>query len=362
MAIKLKKSSSITVADMLSTYKKDMGEEIGDYGGLLRNRERIPTGLFELDLALGGGFPRGKASMIFGPESSNKTNVALRAISFHQKLWPNLTCIFVDLENEYNPEWATALGVNTEKLLVVNPSYAEQAIDMVEGFIAASDCSLIVLDSIASLVSKGELDKSAEGENPGAAGRIMSKLYRKTVMALTQAEKENRHPTLIYINQIIYKIGVMFGNPETTPGGKKPWFQSSLIIRLYGKNIIDQKVSKIMPVAKEVNFVVNKFKVPILSVSGRFEMVTMAHDIYKVGQCKDHTTIKEYLQAFGEFASDGKKGWNIMQRHYDKQSEFFSRLYKDETFGHEVRQHIITKLLSGELVEPEGSGDDESLS
>lgn len=358
MAITIKKveKTSVSALALLKQFQKDMGEGAGVMGNVMTQADRIPTGLFELDTALAGGLPKGKVIMIYGPESSNKTNIALRAIAMHQLLWPKDVCVFVDLENEYNAEWAAKLGVNTEKLIVLKPAFAEQAVDMVEAMVLADDVGLVVMDSLAALVGTAELDKSAEGENPGAAGRIAGKLYRKTIAAFTEAEKRGRFPTLIYINQISYKIGVTHGNPETTPAGKKPWFQSALVLRVYGSNVMDSKISKAMPVRKEVNFVVKKFKVPILAASGKFEMATIPHGGLEVGQCNDANTIKSYLESFGEFNKHEKKGWVIWGEHYDLQTQWKDRLYGDKPYGAKVRKFVVDTLMSGgELLEEGGS-------
>lgn len=339
------------VAEILAAFQKDKGESIGSFGGKLINATRIPTGIFPLDLALGGGFPRGKVTTIFGPESSNKTNIALLAIATHQRLWPHLVCVFVDIENEFNPEWAGLLGVDTKRLVVLKPDYAEQAVDLVEGMLYAEDCGLVVMDSLAALVGTAELEKSAEGAVVGGVSTIIGKLYRKTTAALSAAEKADRYPSLFYINQITYKVGVMFGDPETMPGGKKPYYQSAIILRVYGKNITDKKVSDVMPVAKEVSFIVKKWKLPILAASGRFEMVTQPHKGLAIGQCDDFDTVKSYLEAFGEYGKADKKGWLIRGESYDTQQQFKDRLYGDAEFGAKVRDGVIKTMLNQGVLE-----------
>lgn len=357
MAVKIKTTAKATVgvADMLATFQKDKGEGIGSFGGRLVNSTRIPTGLFPLDLALGGGFPRGKVTTIFGPESSNKTNLALLAIAMHQRLWPGLICVFVDLENEFDPVWAAQLGVDTKKLVVLKPAYAEEAVDLIEGMLHAHDVGMVVLDSVAAMVGTAELEKSAEGATVGGVSLIMGKLYRKTVAALSAAEKEGRYPTLFYINQVTTKIGVMFGDPETTPGGNKPRFQSAIILRVYGKNIVDKAISDVMPVAKEVNFVIKKWKTPILSASGKFTMATQPHKGLQIGQCDDFNTVSEYLKAYGKFEKgDKNKGWDIFGEHYDTIAPFKDRLYNEPLFGAGVRQFIIDTMLKQGVLEEGG--------
>jgi recombination protein RecA len=345
-----KKTSS--AADILKQFQKDKGETIGSFGGSLVNGERLQTTIFPLDLALGGGFPRGKCSIIYGPESSNKTNIALLAVAEHQRTHPKLTCVFFDIEHALDPAWAKQLGVNTDKLIVIKPEYAEQAVDMAETFLYADDCGVVIIDSLAALMTSSEIEASAERANVGGSALVIGKLTRRTTLALQEAEKKGNFPTLIYINQISYKIGVMFGDPETMPGGKKPAFQAGIILRVYGKNKLDPKVSKVMPVLKEVSFIVKKYKCPILATSGRFEMATMPYSGLQVGQCDDFNTVSEYLKTFGQFQKEEKgKGWQIMGEHYDTIQPFETRLYTDPAFGHDVRQMIIGRMLaSGDMI------------
>jgi len=353
MAIKITKGGkAASMADMLATYQKDMGEEIGSYGGRLLEAERIPTGLFPLDLAMGGGFPRGKTSVIFGPESSSKTNIALLAVANHQKRWPGQVCAFIDIERSFDPAWARALGVDTAKLIVVEPAYAEQAVDMVEGFLAAEDCGVVVMDSLAAMMTVAEQGKSAEAATPGGAGLLINKLYRKTTNAIGESVKKGGCPTLIYINQIRFKIGVMFGSPETMPGGPSPLFQAAIILRVYGKNVTDPKVSDTMPVIKEVQFVIKKWKCPIHTAGGKVEMIMQPYHGLRPGQCDDLGLIQEFLVGYGEWGKGEKgKGWVIAGEQYDTQDQWKKRMLADAEFAAALRRRIIVRELDGELLD-----------
>lgn len=346
MPVKVTKKATVSASDLLQSFQKDYGESIGSFGGALHESDRVPTGMFPLDLALGGGFPRGKCSIIFGPESSGKTNLALLAIAKHQLLWPDKTCIFFDVEGSFDPVWARALGVDTDRLIVIRPSHAEQLVDMAESVLYTEDCGIVVIDSLAALVTTQELESSAEKANVGGAGLVTGKLVRKTSLALSEAEKAGRQPTLIYINQIRMKIGVMFGNPETQPGGNAPQFQASIRLRVYGKNEIDSKVSTVMPVRKKTTFAISKWKAPILAASGQFDMVTLPHNGMPAGFCDDFNTVAEYLKTFGMFEKGPKqKGWVILGEEYPTIAPFKTKLYGDKKFGAEVRSAIIERLM-----------------
>lgn len=351
MAVVVKKGGTVSTLasakDVLSKYQKHLGDSIGAQGGHSVLGDRAPTGMFPLDLALGGGLPRGKVTTIFGPESSAKTNLALKVIALHQIMHPELLCVFISIEG-FDKPWAKLMGVDVDKLIVLYPSFAEQVVDMARDFISAPDCGVVVLDSIAAMISTQEAEKSAEGETPGGTARVIGKLVRQTTLALNDAEKEGRQPTLIYINQIRHKIGVMFGSPETTPGGFPPLFQSAIRLRVYGKNITDTKISQTMPIAKEVNFTVPKWKVPILSASGKFTMVTIPNNGFGVGECDDWNTISQHLKDYGQLAKaegKGAKGWTMLGENYPTLDAAEEKL-REPKFGTEVRQAIIQRSLT----------------
>jgi len=181
----------------------------------------IPTGSLSLDLALGGkGYPRGRIIELFGPESSGKTTLALHAIASAQK--QGGVAAFVDAEHALDPSWAKRLGVNLEDLLVSQPSYGEEGLQIAEMLIKSNAVDIIVVDSVAALVPKAELDGEIGDTHVGLQARMMSQAMRKLTGAIAKAKT-----TVIFINQIREKIGVMFGSPETTPGGRALKFYCS---------------------------------------------------------------------------------------------------------------------------------------
>ncbi|MFV0446051.1 MAG: recombinase RecA [Planctomycetaceae bacterium] len=183
--------------------------------------EGISTGSLSLDLALGGaGFPRGRIIELFGPESSGKTTLALHAVASAQKAGG--IAAFIDAEHALDPAWAKRLGVNLEELLVSQPSYGEEALRIAEMLITSNAVDVIVVDSVAALVPKAELDGEIGDTHVGLQARMMSQAMRKLTGAIAKAKT-----CVIFINQIREKIGVMFGSPETTPGGRALKFYSS---------------------------------------------------------------------------------------------------------------------------------------
>jgi recombination protein RecA len=181
----------------------------------------ISTGALSLDIALGGsGFPRGRIIELFGPESSGKTTLALHAVANAQK--SGGIAAFIDAEHALDPAWARKLGVNLEELLVSQPSYGEEGLQIAEMLIKSNAVDIIVVDSVAALVPKAELDGEIGDKHVGLQARMMSQAMRKLTGVISKAKT-----TVIFINQIREKIGVMFGSPETTPGGRALKFYSS---------------------------------------------------------------------------------------------------------------------------------------
>jgi recombination protein RecA len=181
----------------------------------------ISSGALSLDIAMGGqGFPRGRIIELFGPESSGKTTLALHAVASAQKAGG--IAAFIDAEHALDPSWAKRLGVNLEELLVSQPSYGEEALQIAEMLIKSNAVDVIVVDSVAALVPKAELDGEIGDKHVGLQARMMSQAMRKLTGAISKSRT-----TVIFINQIREKIGVMFGSPETTPGGRALKFYSS---------------------------------------------------------------------------------------------------------------------------------------
>ncbi len=185
------------------------------------NVETIPTGSLSLDLALGGGIPRGRIIEIYGPESSGKTTVCLHAVAEVQK--NGGTAAYVDAEHALDPAYAKRLGVNTDKLLISQPDSGEQALEVVETLVRSNAVDIIVVDSVAALVPQAEIEGDMGDAHMGLQARLMSQALRKLTGVISRTKC-----TVIFVNQLRMKIGVMFGNPETTTGGNALKFYASV--------------------------------------------------------------------------------------------------------------------------------------
>ncbi len=194
------------------------------------NIATIPTGSISLDLALGGGIPKGRVTEIYGPESSGKTTLALHVVSEFQKRGGQAA--FVDAEHALDPEYAKKIGVDVDNLLISQPDTGEQALEIVETLVRSNAVDVIVIDSVAALTPRAEIEGEMGGSLPGLQARLMSQALRKLTAIVAKSGT-----TLIFLNQIRMKIGVMFGNPETTTGGNALKFYASvrLDIRRIGR-------------------------------------------------------------------------------------------------------------------------------
>ncbi len=215
------KALNSTVAMIEKQYGKGAIMRLGDYN-VGADIEVIPTGCLSLDLALGvGGVPRGRIIEIFGPESSGKTTVALHIIAETQKAGG--LAAFIDAEHALDAQYAHALGVDTNDLYLAQPDTGEQALDICEALVRSSAVDVIVVDSVAALTPRAEIEGDMGDTHVGLLARLMSQALRK-LTAITNRSKT----CVIFINQLREKVGVMFGNPETTPGGKALKYFASL--------------------------------------------------------------------------------------------------------------------------------------
>jgi len=215
-----RKALEMAMGQIEKQFGKGSVMKLGEFQAM--NVEAIPTGALGLDIALGiGGVPRGRIIEIFGPESSGKTTLALHVIAEAQKL--NGEAAFIDAEHALDPVYAKHLGVDIDNLIVSQPDTGEQALEITEALIRSGALDVIVVDSVAALVPKAEIDGDMGDSHIGLQARLMSQALRKLAGAINKSKT-----VLIFINQLREKVGIMFGNPETTPGGRALKFYSSV--------------------------------------------------------------------------------------------------------------------------------------
>jgi len=258
----------------------------------------VPTGSIGLDFALGvGGLPRGRIIEIFGPESSGKTTLTLHVIAEAQKMGG--TCAFIDAEHAMDPEYAKKLGININELLISQPDNGEQALDIAETLVRSGKIDVLVIDSVAALTPQAEIEGDMSQAHVGRQARLMSQALRK-LTAIAHKSKT----VIIFINQIRMQIGVMFGNPETTPGGKALKFYSSVRLDIR-KTAQIKKGEDVLGARTKVKVVKNKVAAPfkttefdimygegiskegeLLALGEKFKLVTKSGTSYSFGEEK----------------------------------------------------------------------------
>lgn len=249
------KALEIAVAQLQRQYGAGAVMRLGSTN--IKPWESIPTGALTLDNALGiGGLPRGRVVEIFGPESSGKSTIALSTVAKAQAM--GLTCAYIDAEHALDPVYMQELGIDLDNLLLAQPDYGEQGIDIADRLLRTGEIGVIVIDSVAALVPKAELDGEMEQAHMGLQARMMAKALRKLTGLASQY-----NTLIIFINQLRNKIGVMFGNPETTPGGMSLKFYASVRIDVRKKEDLKDKSGEPNGVKVKAKIIKNKMAPPM---------------------------------------------------------------------------------------------------
>ena len=311
------KALQTALAQIEKQFGKGAVMKLGQNSSL--NVEAIPTGSVSLDIALGiGGVPRGRIMEIYGPESSGKTTVALHIVAEAQKMGGE--AVFIDVEHALDPVYAQALGVDIDSLLVSQPDTGEQALEICEALVRSGAIDVVVVDSVAAMTTKAEIEGEMGDSFVGLQARLMSQALRKLTGAISKS-----NAVCIFINQLREKIGVMYGNPETTPGGRALKFYSSVRLDIRKKDPIKEG-SEVIGNLTKVKVVKNKVAPPFREaefdimygegISREGEVVDLAVklDIIKrsgswysyqdnrIGQGRDK--VKQYLKDNPEFCEE----------------------------------------------------------
>jgi len=347
---KVAKGSDAGIIDTLREIKTKFGEDsimmLGDKPHVDVNA--ISTGSIGLDAALGvGGMPRGRIIEIFGPESSGKTTLSLHVVAEAQKTGG--ICAFIDAEHSMDPEYAQRLGVKINQLLISQPDNGEQALEIVESLVRSGKMDVIVVDSVAALTPKDEIEGDMGAHHVGKQARLMSQALRKLTAIVAKSKT-----IVIFINQIRMQIGVMFGNPETTPGGKALKFYTS--VRIDIRRIAQiKKGEEIMGGRIRVKVVKNKVAAPFKQTEFDLmynEGISREGEIIALGEKMGIIQKSGTSYAYG----DVKLG-----RGYDATRQF---LKEDKKISEEILKQIRGRLKDngGSMVPSTGTEESESAS
>ena len=309
--------------------------------------EVIPTGSLTLDMALGvGGLPRGRVIEIYGPESSGKTTVALHVVAEAQKMGGEAA--FIDAEHALDPVYAKKLGVDIDNLIVAQPDTGEQALDIAEALVRSGALDVIVVDSVAALVPKAEIDGEMGDSHVGLLARLMSQALRKLTAVISKSGT-----VVIFINQLREKVGVMYGNPETTPGGRALKFFSSVRLDVRRGEVIKNGTELIGNKTK-VKVVKNKVAPPFKTAE--FDIL-YGEGISKEGNILDFAVENNIIKKSGAwFSYNGEKigqGRDNVRKYMVENKEFTAEIDR------QVRE-LLKKITAGHTVPSEADDSDNT--
>ena len=330
-----KRAMDLAVSQIEKEFGKGSIMRLGDEARV-DNIEVIPTGSLSLDIALGvGGVPRGRVIEIYGPESSGKTTLALNIVAEAQKLGG--VAAFVDAEHALDVVYARKLGVKVEDLLVSQPDTGEQALEITEILVRSGALDVVVVDSVAALVPRAEIEGEMGDSHMGLQARLMSQALRKLVAAISKSKT-----TVIFINQIRMKIGVMFGNPETTTGGNALKFYASLRLDIRKIGVI-KKGDDILGNSTRVKVVKNKVAPPFKEA--RFDIL-YGEGISKAGDVLDLAVDCSIVEKSGSwYAYNGERlgqGRDFVRNHLKENPELLAEIEA------RVRDHYAIPAAPGE--------------
>lgn len=326
------KALQLAMDKMEKTYGKGAVMKLGD--NAQEQIEAIPSGSIGIDLALGiGGYPKGRIVEIYGPESSGKTTLAIHAIAEAQKLGG--ICAIIDAEHAFDKFYAEALGVDTENLLISQPDHGEQGLEIADNLIRSGAIDLIVIDSVAALTPRAEIEGEMGDANVGVQARLMSKALRKLTATISKTGC-----CCIFINQLREKIGVMFGNPETTTGGNALKFYASVRIDIRRSQQIKDGEHAIGNRAK-VKIVKNKVAPPFRQAE--FDII-FGQGISKIGEMIDMGVDLNIIKKSGSWFSYGEtklgQGRDAVKQLLDDNPEL------QEEIETKVREAIAAKSVA----------------
>ena len=340
---KLSKEKQEALHNVLSKIEKQYGEGsvmvLGDDVKL--DIDSIPTGSLALDIALGiGGIPKGRIIEIYGPESSGKTTLALHMLAEAQKIGG--TGAFVDAEHALDPGYAKNLGVDIENLIISQPDTGEQALEITEALVRSNAVDLIIIDSVAALVPKAEIDGEMGAAQIGLQARLMSQALRKLTGAINKSKC-----TVVFINQLREKVGIMFGNPETTTGGRALKFYSSVRLDIRRSEII-KKGDEMIGNRVRVKVVKNKIAPPFKQAE--FDIM-YGKGISSVGNILDVASEADIVKKAGAWYSYGEERLGQGRENAKEFLEGNPELLKE--IEHKVRLHY--NLIPEDEIEAENT-------
>ena len=353
-----KKALAAALGQIEKQFGKGSVMKMGD-GSAFRDIESVSTGSLGLDIALGiGGLPRGRVVEIYGPESSGKTTLTLHVVAEMQKLGG--TCAFVDAEHALDPVYAAKLGVDVDELLVSQPDTGEQALEITDMLVRSAAVDVIVIDSVAALTPKAEIEGDMGDSHMGLQARLMSQALRKLT-----ANIQRSNTMVIFINQLRMKIGVMFGNPETTTGGNALKFYASVRLDIRRIGAI-KKGDEILGNETRVKVVKNKVAPPFKQVVFDLlygEGISREGEIIDLGvKCEIVDKAGAWYSYNGERIGQGKDNVrNFLKEHTEMAQEIEARVREIMLPTDMPKEEIEEEKAKAKNIKPEKGAEEEEL-
>jgi len=325
---------------------------------------RISTKILPLDYALGGGWPVGRINLVYGHKSTGKSTLMTLAAASAQETcgvclthrgldgkcecgeFQDMSIVYIDVEGSYEGGWGRNLGCDPDRMLISRPEYAEQALDILEALILSRECDVIILDSIAFLTPSKEIEKSVSEDMVGQQARISGKAVRKFNSALNNVgnQSDGWKPTIFLVNQLRMKVGLLFGNPETQPGGLAWGFAAANEVKLNtGKYEMDAESGR--PLYVDIPFRVDKNKTAVPKMEGSFRMMLSDTETKLKGQIADEGFIIKQCERLGILTGSGSS-WTIANHKFKGKKYIELELAKNPEFNHEIRTILMTVLLA----------------
>lgn len=360
----------LLASDLVKSIRKKHGGSILTRADEFRIQRvpRISTGVFFLDAALGGGMPAGRINIVWGNKSTGKSAICTKTMGNAQKVCSNCcsgefideegevhsclcgdfrehVCAYLDVEGTWDQEWARALGVDTDKVLLSVPEYAEQTLDIAEALLRSGEVDFLVIDSIAFLTPAKEIEESAGKQLQAEQARALGRGIRKFVSALNyMGNHYGRRPTVLFTNQIRMKLGVMFGNPETQPGGKASGFSATTETKTFGgKYSMDDVTGK--PLYVDLKFRVEKNKSSGAKMEGEWRLMLAETEAKKKGDVYEEFDMMKTGVKIGLIEKKGNKSI-LFDEEYRTQSLIVKRLLEEPEFKAFYSKALMTVLTA----------------
>lgn len=325
---------------------------------------RLSSRILPLDYALGGGWPIGRISVVYGHKSCGKSTLMTLAAASAQETcrvcysakdpegnckcgnFQDMSVVYIDVEGSYEGGWGRNLGCDPDRMLLARPDYAEQALDILEALIRSQECDVIILDSIAFLAPTKEIEESVAKDQVGVQARISGKAIRKFNAAMNTVGNQpgGWKPTILLTNQIRMKVGLLFGNPETQPGGLAWGFAASNEVKVRGgKYKMDEDSGR--PLYVDLDFKIDKNKTGVPKMEGTFRLLLSDTETKRKGQIADEGFITAQCERLGLLTGSGSS-WKLGDRSFKGKKYFERELETNPAFNHEIRTMLLIVLLA----------------